>query len=487
MTTKAASASADNRIRTRIKGTGEIRAREQLNSEIAMETSHEVTMTVGYMADVSNGSIKSFIKLMFRWKGSLWKKVWRELLLWLMVYGAINITYRFILNGEEQVIFEDICALVFKHHELIPMTFMLGFYVTKIISRWSECFVNLAFCDTFGLMIANHIDGTDFKARRIRRTIVRYVCICQLLVYRDISMTHRKVNFGAFIGFWNKNEMDAFESVNTSNRKYWVPIKWAMTAAMEARKEGLIKNDFAVQDIFKHILIFRQKLFRLAMYDWAPIPLLYSQVVALAVRIYFILNLLGRQMLVTDRYVSLRGPLMTYVPIFSIFEFIFYVGWLKVAEALLNPFGNDDDNFEVNWIVDRNLKETFYLASLDIVDVGIGSEPTMLKDIFWEELVPEHMYSAETANAPINPQVGSAVSYVPATDHIEMIQRIAGEGTQTGEIPVFVKRDSFGSSDSLLSNVRKMIRRRGSRITMSNPNTPTPEDAKKLERGLFLA
>ena len=38
-------------------------------------------------------------------------------------------------------------------------------------------------------------------------------------------------------------------------------------------------------------------------------------------------------------------------------DFVFdFSGWIKVAETLLNPFGDDDEDFHINYLIDRNLQ-----------------------------------------------------------------------------------------------------------------------------------
>ena len=132
----------------------------------------------------------------------------------------------------------------------------------------------------------------------------------------------------------------------------------------------------------------------LLIYGWIPIPLAYTQVVTVAVYSYFLAGLFGNQFLSPTLYVNdgtglkpLNESLVTpemrygavnlvgydnsivdfYFPLFSVLEFIFYDGWLRVAAALLSPFGNDDDDFDVNYIIDRNILISFIMVDQDDV------------------------------------------------------------------------------------------------------------------------
>jgi hypothetical protein len=42
-------------------------------------------------------------------------------------------------------------------------------------------------------------------------------------------------------------------------------------------------------------------------------------------------------------------------------EFIGYMGWIKVAETLLNPWGDDEEDFQINYLIDRNLQVLTYI------------------------------------------------------------------------------------------------------------------------------
>lgn len=78
----------------------------------------------------------------------------------------------------------------------------------------------------------------------------------------------------------NANEKVIFDHMdNLSNHsKYWMPIIWAGSIVTRARKEGRIRDDFAVKTIMDTLNSFRSGCGRLLSYDWLSLPLVYTQV-----------------------------------------------------------------------------------------------------------------------------------------------------------------------------------------------------------------
>ena len=115
---------------------------------------------------------------------------------------------------------------------------------------------------------------------------------------------------------------------------------------------------------------FRAKCGLLWCYDWVSIPMVYTQVVTLATYVFFIFTVIGRQKIdMAPNETSMRSgriplDIDLYIPVYTILQFFFYMGLLKVAEQLINPFGDDDEDFELNWLVDRHMKVLSLLGAL---------------------------------------------------------------------------------------------------------------------------
>ena len=82
------------------------------------------------------------------------------------------------------------------------------------------------------------------------------------------------------------------------------------------------------------------------------------------------------------------------------------MGWLKVAEQLINPYGEDDDDFELNWCIDRNL-----LVSFTIVDEMYNKHPKLTPDAFWDKREPMLPYTKSSINTKltVHPHLGSTI------------------------------------------------------------------------------
>ena len=70
---------------------------------------------------------------------------------------------------------------------LIPTTFLIAFYVSQVVNRWWDQFMSLPWPDGLALKLVNFCPGTDEFTKNLRRTVMRYVNLSTILVYRLVS------------------------------------------------------------------------------------------------------------------------------------------------------------------------------------------------------------------------------------------------------------------------------------------------------------
>ncbi|KAM3624309.1 uncharacterized protein V6R79_021919 [Siganus canaliculatus] len=351
-------------------------------------------MTVTYTARVANARFCGFSKLLLAWKGSIYKVLYKEFLAFFAMYTAISITYRFFLYDDQKRYFEKLAIYCNHYASLIPMSFVLGFYVTLVVNRWWSQYTSIPLPDRLMCVLSGGLQGSDERGRLLRRTMMRYASLSALLILRSVSTAVFKrfptMDHVVEAGFMSREERKKFEGLHSPYNKYWIPCVWFTNLAAVARCEGRIKDDHTLKLLLEELNGFRGKCSMLFHYDMISVPLVYTQVVTLAVYSFFLVCLIGRQFL--DPSQGYPGhDLDLYVPIFTLLQFFFYAGWLKVAEQLINPFGEDDDDFETNWLIDRNFQ-----VSMMAVDEMYGDLPMMERDRYWNDSNPRPPYTAAT-------------------------------------------------------------------------------------------
>ena len=139
---------------------------------------------------------------------------------------------------------------------LIPLSFVLGFYVSYVASRWWQQFLAIPWPDKLFHSIACYIEGFDDDSRMLRRSLMRWMNLALILVLRSISSAVKQrfptLDHVVEAGFMTVNEKKLFESVPANEfNTYWVPCTWFVYRLQEATKHGRLLNQYALENIMR--------------------------------------------------------------------------------------------------------------------------------------------------------------------------------------------------------------------------------------------
>ncbi|KAG1676286.1 Bestrophin-2 [Nymphon striatum] len=187
-------------------------------------------MTVSYTLEVSNAGLCGFAKLLLRWRGSIYKLMLKEMIMFIGLYYNLSIIYRYALSADGRIIFEKISIYCKAFSNLIPISFVLGFYVAIVVHRWWEQVLSVPSPD-------------KYRSRIIRRTLIRYVNLTIVMTFQLISTAVKKrfptIDHIQEAGLMTNEERSVYDVIVCPTGKWWVPIAWSCSLISRANKEVL--------------------------------------------------------------------------------------------------------------------------------------------------------------------------------------------------------------------------------------------------------
>ena len=96
-------------------------------------------------------------------------------------------------DDENQKKFEKVARWCKESYTSLPLTFLLGFYVSLVVRRWWEQYNFLPWPDSLAYGLRGLVtEGDQEQCRMIRRTVVRYCLLSFVLCIRRLSARLRK-------------------------------------------------------------------------------------------------------------------------------------------------------------------------------------------------------------------------------------------------------------------------------------------------------
>ncbi|XP_063886422.1 bestrophin-2-like isoform X2 [Scylla paramamosain] len=290
-------------------------------------------MVVEYIKGIGSARFCIFGRLLFRWRGSVYKLLWRDLLVYAVLYTLLSCFYRFYLKDSQKRLFEEVVQQSSKYRDLVPVSFLLGVYVSAVLVRYWAAFLSLPDNTGAAMLLATYIPRDDNRAFEIRSRVVRYINLTYALIFSQMSAAVQSTypDLQALVNrhFLTAREKDILEEAEERSgvSTQWLPLAWCCQLVQSARDEGFIDTEAAKEALLKKLLEIRRQCG--ALLDWHQynVPLVYTQYLDVALQ-----------------YPRYEADLV--VPAFALLELVMYLGLHKVAETLINPFGDDDNSFD---------------------------------------------------------------------------------------------------------------------------------------------
>uniref|UniRef100_A0A915ITR7 Bestrophin homolog n=1 Tax=Romanomermis culicivorax TaxID=13658 RepID=A0A915ITR7_ROMCU len=175
-----------------------------------------------------------------------------------------------------------------RHEMALKIVLMI-----MVTAQWQKSISSKSRGDCLNVSILANEAGDSKENRLKRHTAARYLALCQLLVYRDISMEVRR-RFPRLIevansGMMTFEEYTIFQRTVCKNVRWQLPLQWIIYNILLPLCKPSIPRSLSqpttvalsqesLDQIIKELCAYRKSLYNLYLINWINFPFIYVQI-----------------------------------------------------------------------------------------------------------------------------------------------------------------------------------------------------------------
>ncbi|KAI9557424.1 hypothetical protein GHT06_017252 [Daphnia sinensis] len=312
------------------------------------------------------------IKIVFRWKSSIYHLVWKEFLVYMFLYISITIVHDFALTDVDKHHFEDLAAYCSKFVSSLQLVLLLGFFTSTAMQRWFSLVNSIPGTSKVTAYFVNSLKENQPDGEAIVQQYARWIVLSWALVFRLVCPGLKEA-YPDLMSLQNEGLLLEHERLRLEmepcvKHHSLVVINWCLGLLRVCARRGMY---YVAADYTRNLdclMLFKKNCNNTIKFATKNIPHALIQVVTIAVYAYGLASLMARtpsKLAPDGRWESTAVSFISgYFPVANFIPFFLFYSWLKFGRMASYPFGEDKDDIDVKRLLSCHIEDAIRLQSI---------------------------------------------------------------------------------------------------------------------------
>lgn len=288
---------------------------------------------------------------LFHWKRSFFKLVWKQVIVYYIVYVALTLIYSHVFDKQQKANFDALARYVAKYGVSIPVVLLLGFFNSVAMGRWFSMVSSVPGTSKIITQFIVTLKDDLPEGKLIIDEYSRYVLLNWVLIFRMICKPLRKryptmMSLQAS-GFLSAKERVYLEGIEDRGERNTLPLivsNWLIIFLKEVNRRDYFGRPTDCEKHIDAVLALKKNGGSVIKFATNNIPVALIQSVTIAIYCFGFVSVIGHQFSEKSVYTRIISG---YFPFLYAMPYFLYYAWLKVGRIAADPFGEDEDDIDI--------------------------------------------------------------------------------------------------------------------------------------------